>query len=266
MVIAGFYHRLSHFNEHTSLFSSMNLVGPVSTTLLYAFYSSITVADPAAVMAGIITLSRGIAIFSLIMSFLYFLFRSWTHSDLFESWDDDLDDLGHSDHDEDVKDDSLTSWLHLAYFFLFVILLIGVSDTLYRSIDSKSLRGKALTGLFLLPLTAKVWLAGQNFREAILSGRRGGSAIDKASLPPLHMSLVVAPCWVLTGWAIGKPMTLLLDLPSTAMYGIAFCISSLKRDRESHYLTGLKLVLVYLIISLASILYVKSEEWPEIKL
>ena len=255
----GIYNQSLHFHENRDVLSSVNLLGPVSTTVLYVFYSSTAAADPVITVAGILTISRGVAIVALVIGTFYLIFRSRTHSsDYLVSYDSYWEEQSNEEHEE--EDYSVHSWSHLLIFFTFVILLIAVSDTLFQCIALESARYQALQGFFLLPLATRFWLICQNITEACLNHRE--RAVDKAYLPVSHMFLIIAPCWVLIGWIVDKPVTLLLDLPSTAMYGIAVCTSVLIREYRSHYLAGLKRIFLYFIMSLATILFITSEDWP----
>ena len=74
--------------------------------------------------------------------------------------------------------------------------------------------------------------------------------------PSIQTALFNGPLVVLVGWALGKPMDLNFEIfMITVLVLSILVVGNFLRDKESNYLEGALLVIIYVIIAIASWFY-----------
>ena len=138
---------------------------------------------------------------------------------------------------------SLTLVTMLAYF-----LVEKIDDVVENGIPDQFL------GLILLPLVEK---AAEHL-TAVDEANDGqmNFALYHCLGPSIQTALFNAPLVVLVGWALGKPMDLNFEIFMIALLVLSILVvGNFLRDKESNYLEGALLVIIYVIIAIASWYY-----------
>ena len=74
--------------------------------------------------------------------------------------------------------------------------------------------------------------------------------------PSIQTALFNAPLVVLVGWALGKPMDLNFEIFMAVLLVLSILVvGNFLRDKESNYLEGALLVIIYAIVAIASYYY-----------
>lgn len=132
-----------------------------------------------------------------------------------------------------------------------VLALTGMLLNATQDVMAASGRSPLVFGLILIPLTAGA--AAQ--WGAIRAGRRGETdlAIRIPVAAALQSILVLAPLLVTAGLLLGTPVDLIFtpfELATVAIAGLGAALSL--REGEAHWLTGVQLLSVYLLIAIAA--------------
>lgn len=112
-----------------------------------------------------------------------------------------------------------------------------------------------LLALLVIPATLTIWTNVQSL-ELSYHGQ-ASMVVDRVVGASLQMTLLVAPCLVLIGWALGEPLTLRFDLFETVIYCLSlWVVAVLLQDGKANWIKGLMLVGVYGIFAWAACFYV----------
>ncbi|GAA5947467.1 hypothetical protein JCM3765_001691 [Sporobolomyces pararoseus] len=190
----------------------------------------------------LLTLSRGTAIILIGCYACYLYFQLSSHAYLFEAEQDD---------EEEQAKMNVTS---------AVIALVGVTvvtsfcaDYLVGAIDEFAQDyniPKAFIGLILLPIVGNaaehvtsVWMAAKGKMEITIGVAIGSS---------IQIAVGVIPALVIVAWIVHQPLTLFFENFETIILFVSvLLVDILVSDGTSHWLEGVMLVALYLIIGLA---------------
>ncbi|KAN0126363.1 calcium/proton exchanger [Russula decolorans] len=127
--------------------------------------------------------------------------------------------------------DGLTSGRHISKWFVGLILLPNM--------------GNAADHLFFIMSSVKLNL------QASLGAAVGSS---------IQISLFAFPFIVILGWILGKPLTLLFDLfESVVLFLSILTVNNVVKDGKSHWLKGMILICLYIIIAVTFWYYPVSD-------
>lgn len=160
------------------------------------------------------------------------------------------------DHHEDLRKAKYTYTEAIVALIVSIILVTMLADFLVERIDDVVEAGvpDQFLGLILLPLVEKasehVTAIDEAFDGAI------NIALFHCLSPSIMTALFNAPLVVLVAWALGKPMDLNFEIFMIVLLLLSILVvGNFLRDKESNYLEGALLVIVYVIIAIASWYY-----------
>eukprot|EP00915_Cephaloidophora_sp_WS-2016_P001091 GHVH01001508.1.p1 GENE.GHVH01001508.1~~GHVH01001508.1.p1 ORF type:complete len:615 (-),score=69.50 GHVH01001508.1:78-1922(-) len=190
--------------------------------------------------ADLLNISRVLSFFLIIVYAEFMFFQLFTHAYLF------------ADDDDDDEEEYLSLPEALLLLTLTSIVCTICSEYLVRSIDGtvKALNlSKEFIGIILLPIIGN---AAEHYTAVVVSLKNKmdlsvGCAIGSS----VQMALLVTPFSVLTGWAMGVPMTLDLH-PYELMVLIAsiLTVQTIINDGKTNWLEGALLCTAYTAISI----------------
>lgn len=254
-------------SSNASTVLQLSAIGPVLSILLLVFQ----VTQPAddRTEQAILFLSRAMAIICLALSILYAIFAFHTHHDLWTSEYEEDEFLFQEDaqmegsaQGENTGDLGGSRYWHVFRVMMVLSVALGLvytSSTFYHAIAAKSSRLHVMFGVFGLPLGSKFWVHLQSILYLVSNNEI--HATNRIVGHSIHMSLIVAPLFVLYGWIVGVPMSLRMDIMWTAPYALAFWMIYYSiAPSKANYLHGMLLVFVYVMFSIAVCLYVGSLE------
>jgi Ca2+:H+ antiporter len=249
MIAGGMkFHEQSFRSTVASTTSSLNGAGAAFFILLYTFHATGVEGSAAATEAGVILLSRAVAIASLIIGVLYYTFRIRTHADLY-----DLEDI---DVDEDTLQQDFAPMASAIFATFYLTSVAVTADTLFMGLKQCSFQLREVAALFIIPGATKIC---QHANTAVRAySNKMDQVIDWTGASSLNMSLCLIPFWTILAWIIGEPMTLETDFLKTSLYGLSVWIMVLiVQDGKSNFLEGIVLVSVYILSAFALILWLK---------
>ncbi|KAF7292833.1 Vacuolar calcium ion transporter [Mycena indigotica] len=191
--------------------------------------------------SGLLTISRGTAIFLLFVYVAYLYFQLRSHAYLFEA-------------EEQEGEEPEMSVVAAGVALLGTTIITSFcADHLVASIEETAERysiPKPFIGLILLPIVANaaehvtsVWMAMKGQME-ITIGVCVGSSIQIATF--------VIPLLVIVGWATNHGMTLFFaNFETVTLFVSVFLVHTLIQDGKSNYMEGLMLLTLYFVIALA---------------
>ncbi|CDR42087.1 CYFA0S08e03466g1_1 [Cyberlindnera fabianii] len=198
----------------------------------------------------ILSLSRGASIVLLLIYVLFLVFQLYTHKQLFDSIDSEVDDTVDPEHTEQPE---MSAGAAISLLVGFTVLVSICADYLVGSIDDiveSSGLSKTFIGLIVIPIVGN---AAEHVTAIVVSMKdKMDLAIGVAVGSSLQIALFVTPFMVLVGWAIDVPMTLYFSTFETTVLFISMLITNyLILDGESNWLEGAMLLGTYAIIALA---------------
>ncbi|KIX01683.1 calcium/proton exchanger [Rhinocladiella mackenziei CBS 650.93] len=205
--------------------------------------------------SDVLKISQATSIILMIAFVIYIFFNARSHDSIFDEILE-ADELRDTDHAYDVSKEKLTFTecaiaiiASLTLITLLAVFLVEQIETIVHSgVPDQFL------GLILLPLVEKAaehltavdeaWDGQMNF------------ALYHCLGPSIQTALFNAPLVVVVGWALGKPMDLNFEIFMVALLVLAILVvGNFLRDKESNYLEGALLVIVYIIIAIAAFYY-----------
>ena len=152
-------------------------------------------------MESVLILSRGTAIILLILYAMYLVFQLRTHSNLFDSENQESED-----EEEEVGMGAIAA----ACVLVVTTVLVAVcADYLVGSIDeivASTNISKAFIGLILIPIVGN---AAEHVTAVVVALRdKMDLAMGVAIGSSIQIALGVTPFLVIVGWIIGQPMSL----------------------------------------------------------
>ncbi|KAI8973027.1 Sodium/calcium exchanger protein-domain-containing protein [Pilobolus umbonatus] len=227
----------------TAAQTSTSLLAITTLSLLIPAAFSATAGDTNsnAIDSGIVNLSHGTAIILLIVYVLYLVFQLKTHSSLFE------DEVDEDETPSTTLSFSVVSLVVIALFIsLHAELLVGAIEGV---VEVWGLN-ETFVGLIILPIVgnAAEHLSAVTFAMKNKMNLCIGIAISSS----LQIGLLVSPVLVLTGWAIGQPMTFFFEIFETVvLFASVMIVNYLIADGKSNWLEGCLLLACYAIVALA---------------
>ncbi|KAK5995004.1 Vacuolar calcium ion transporter [Cladobotryum mycophilum] len=195
----------------------------------------------------ILVLSRGTAIILLLLYVLYLVFQLRTHSNLFDTEEQPLDD------DEEAEEPTLGVYAAAGVLVVVTILVAICAEYLVGSIDDiveSANISKAFIGLILLPIVGN---AAEHVTAVVVALRnKMDLAMGVAIGSSIQIALGVTPFLVIVGWIIGKDMTLHFETFQTVAFAVSVLVVTYTvQDGKSNYLEGAMLLGLYIIIAVA---------------
>ncbi|KIW34097.1 calcium/proton exchanger [Cladophialophora immunda] len=231
---------------------------------------------------GVAELSRGTAILLLIVYACYLFFQLKSHSAIYNapSAKNETRDVGTklkkaipnkfrskkepeaetpepADNDE-PEQPQLSIWVALLTLAISTVLVALNAEYLVDSINAITCGGgisKNFVGLILLPIVGNA--AEHATAVTVAVKDKMDLAIGVAVGSSMQIALLVLPFVVVLGWIIGKDdMTLFFDGFQIAVLFVAvLLVNYLISDGKSHYLEGILLMTLYIIIAVAAWFY-----------
>ncbi|KAH0842763.1 Vacuolar calcium ion transporter [Fonsecaea pedrosoi] len=231
---------------------------------------------------GVAELSRGTAILLLIVYACYLFFQLKSHSAIYNapSAKNETRDVGTkfknavipdklrskkapgAETPEPVEDEpeqpQLSIWVAVLTLTISTVLVALNAEFLVDSINAITCGGgisKNFVGLILLPIVGNA--AEHATAVTVAVKDKMDLAIGVAVGSSMQIALLVLPFVVVLGWIIGKDdMTLFFDGFQIAVLFVAvLLVNYLISDGKSHYLEGILLMTLYIIIAVAAWFY-----------
>lgn len=160
--------------------------------------------------------------------------------------------------EDETEEPQLTVWVALLTLLISTVLVALNAEYLVDSIDSITCGGgisKNFVGLILLPIVGNAAEHATAVTVAIKD--KMDLAIGVAVGSSMQIALLVLPLVVVLGWIIGKDdMTLFFDGFQIAVLFVAvLLVNYLIQDGKSHWLEGILLMILYIIIAVAAWFY-----------
>lgn len=160
--------------------------------------------------------------------------------------------------EEEAEEPQLSVWVAVLTLALSTVLVALNAEYLVDSINAITCGGgisKNFVGLILLPIVGNAAEHATAVTVAIKD--KMDLAIGVAVGSSMQIALLVLPFIVVLGWIIGKDdMTLFFDGFQIAVLFVAvLLVNYLIQDGKSHWLEGVLLVILYVIIAVAAWFY-----------
>lgn len=234
---------------------------------------------------GVAALSRGTAILLLIVYGCYLFFQLKSHAKIYnapseknekrdvgtkfknavipgryrrKSPDDRNTPTPENAEEDEPETPQLTVWVAVLTLAISTVLVALNAEYLVDSINAITCGGgisKNFVGLILLPIVGNA--AEHATAVTVAVKDKMDLAIGVAVGSSMQIALLVLPFVVVLGWIIGKDnMTLFFDGFQIAVLFVAvLLVNYLIIDGKSHYLEGVLLMTLYLIIAVAAWFY-----------
>nr|GEY37858.1 vacuolar cation/proton exchanger 3 [Tanacetum cinerariifolium] len=194
-----------------------------------------------------LNLSRASCIIMLVAYFAYLAFQLWTHNDIFEQQEEEVEDNMESSNDESAV---IGLWGAIFWLTGMTVVVALLSEYLVNTIDEASISwGMPLSfiSIILLPIVGNaaehagaIIFAIKNKLDITL-----GVALGSAT----QIAVFVVPLSVIVAWTIGVDMDLDFSLLETGSLTLSILVTAFTlQDGTSHYLKGLVLLLCYIVI------------------
>ncbi|RHN58848.1 putative calcium/proton exchanger [Medicago truncatula] len=189
--------------------------------------------------------SRAASIVMVIAYFAYLFFQLWTHRQLFEAQDEDDEDCENASEEAVIGFWSGFAWLVIMTVFI-AILSEYVVDTIQDASDSWGLSVSFLS-IIMLPIVGN---AAEHAGAIIFAFKNKldislGVALGSAT----QIGMFVVPLCVIVAWILGIKMDLNFNLLETGSLALAIITTGFTlQDGTSHYLKGIILLLLYIVI------------------
>ncbi|EOA23989.1 hypothetical protein CARUB_v10017206mg [Capsella rubella] len=196
-----------------------------------------------------LNLSRTSSIVMLIAYIAYLIFQLWTHRQLFEAQEDDIDDA----YDDEVTVEEtpvIGFWSGFAWLVGMTLVIALLSEYVVATIEEASDSWGLSVGFISIILLPIVGNAAEHAGAIIFAFKNKldislGVALGSAT----QISLFV-PLSVIVAWIMGIKMDLNFNLLETSSLALAIIITAFTlQDGTSHYMKGLVLLLCYVIIA-----------------
>ncbi|KAL8997738.1 MAG: hypothetical protein Q9169_003067 [Polycauliona sp. 2 TL-2023] len=192
---------------------------------------------------GISFVDHSIAIASLLLWAAFLAFRNYTHAAyVYGEYSDD----GSPNESAD-----LSPVENLIHALIRLIVLGFCTDNIVHSLLFQPGFTQSMCTYFAVPLATRAWA---QYRGVQAKGAMDYTpeVIDSSIGPVLNTLLFVAPCLVLLGWIIGRPMNQQYSIPEIFLVDIAICTSSIIiRKWKGQFYGGALLMCLYVITALA---------------
>ncbi|CAO3639195.1 unnamed protein product [Mucor hiemalis] len=251
LLVLGFCFFLGGVNRTEQKFNvtaaqtSCSLLALTTLSLLVPAAFSASTPDDQEDKVEILALSHGVSIVLLIVYVLYLLFQLKTHTFLYEDEEDETE----------VPSTTLP-------FSIGTLLVVGIIVSVHAEYLVGAIEGvvakwginETFVGIILLPIVGN---AAEHVSAVTFAMKdKMNLCIGIAVSSSLQIGLLVSPVLVLTGWAIGQPMTLFFeDFETVILFASVLIVNYLIQDGRSNWLEGVLLLSSYSIIAMAFYLY-----------
>ncbi|EKM77745.1 hypothetical protein AGABI1DRAFT_61323 [Agaricus bisporus var. burnettii JB137-S8] len=264
-IVGGYRFHQQEFQPMVAqLNSSLLIVSVISLIVPVAFHQYLeNRVDDGQELPILLELSRGAAVILILIYFAYLYFQFYSHNHLFlevdtnSSMSSDSSTMS-SDSSSTSCDDFHTIKLNTPTALSLVLVATGLAYLTAESlVDS-------LNGLLLAhPGISKEWLtlivipvisnAAEHVTAVIVASKgKFDLAMSVAVGSCIQIALFVIPLLVLVAWGMGKPLTLLFDpLETVVLFFSVLLVKFSVEDGKSHWMSGMALVSVYILIALA---------------
>ncbi|MCJ1311339.1 hypothetical protein MMC25_005010 [Agyrium rufum] len=234
-------------------------------------------------------LSRGVAILLLLVYGCYLFFQLKTHIDIYNEPSQKVakrrvkveegdmnrqlasmganasamagEDAQASPHeDEEREEPRLHIWVAIATLGISTVIIALCAEYLVDSINALTETGgisKTFVGLILLPIVGNA--AEHATAVTVACKDKMDLAIGVAVGSSMQIALLVLPLSVVIGWIINDPVNVMnLDFDGfqiTILFVAVLLVNYLISDGKSHWLEGVLLMTLYLIIAIAAWFY-----------
>ena len=200
-------------------------------------------------------ISRATSVILIIAFFIYIFYNAQSQHSIF---DEILEADEHKDADRqaDLAKAKFTYTECIVALIISLTIVTMLADFLVERIDDVVEGGipDQFLGLILLPLVEKLAEHLTAVDEAWDSTMN--LALFHCIGPSIQTALFNGPLVVLVGWALGKPMDLNFEIFMVALLVLSILVvGNFLRDKESNYLEGALLVIIYVIIAIAAWYY-----------
>jgi Ca2+:H+ antiporter len=160
-----------------------------------------------------------------------------------------------SDNEDEPEEPQLSIWVAVGLLAASTVLVALNAEFLVDSINDVTCGGgisKNFVGLILLPIVGNAAEHATAVTVAIKD--KMDLAIGVAVGSSMQIALLVLPFTVVLGWIIGKDdMTLFFDgFQITVLFVTVLLVNYLIQDGKSHWLEGVLLMTLYIIIAIAA--------------
>ena len=240
------YHAQLLVYTPAGIMAHLGAIPTIFAILLSIFYTSRINSMPSEIIAGVLFLSRSIAIITLILWFGFLCFRYVTHSNFF------YEEEGEQPNEE--LDDVISPLAASVLLLVSVTLLAICCDNLAQPILQCSESQTKLLGLFFVPAATKVWTHVPAMERAW--GNKVDYTLDWTVGAGLYTVLCVGPSLVILGWIIGVPMDLRFGLMETVSYSVAvWTVNLVIVGGVFNYVKGVAIVTLFSLIVLGFVIY-----------
>ncbi|KAJ5504536.1 Sodium/calcium exchanger membrane region [Penicillium fimorum] len=240
---------------------------------------------------GTAALSRGTSVLLLIVYGCYLFFQLKSHADIYNKPSEKVerrhakvgegdasrgiaqigkmtavplvgqsaDHMKMEDHDDDTEEPQLSVMTAILTLLISTAFVATCAEFMVESIDALTATGnigETFVGLILLPIVGNA--AEHATAVTVACKDKMDLAIGVAVGSSMQIALLVLPLIVVLGWIIGvEDMTLNFDgFQVIVLFMSVLLVNYLIGDGKSHWLEGVLLIMMYLIISLAAWFFV----------
>ncbi|KAF8917384.1 Sodium/calcium exchanger protein-domain-containing protein [Mucidula mucida] len=226
---------------------------------------------PGEELTVLLQLSRGSAVILIGIYVVYLFFQFYSHSHLFldtrlsastTTFNTYLKDseclplpatatISSEDEPEHVKMNTMSALVLLGAVTAFAYLTAEfLVDSLNGFVESHESVSKEWVTLIVIPVISNA--AEHTTAVVVATKGKFDLAMSVAVGSCIQIALFVIPLLVLVAWGMGKPLTLLFDpLETLVLFLSVILVKFSIEDGKSHYMSGVALVAVYLIIALS---------------
>ncbi|CAI9298021.1 unnamed protein product [Lactuca saligna] len=196
---------------------------------------------------AVLHLSRASSIVMLIAYVAYLIFQLKTHTQLFESQEEEGANIN---EDLDKETASIGFWSAFIWLCAMTITISILSEYIVGTIEAASETwgiSVSFISIILLPIVGN---AAEHAGSIIFAFKNKldislGVAMGSAT----QISMFVVPLCVIIAWIMGIPMSLDFGLLETGCLAFSILLTALAlQDGSSHYLKGVTLALAYIVI------------------
>jgi len=250
LLVLGMAFLAGGLRMHEQTFSSAGAGANVSLLLLSTFAmvlpSVFAMSYPGHTNEGL-QISHSSAIILALMYVQFLVFQLKTHSDVFESQDENGDD----DEEEEVAELTLTG--SIVVLLIVTLIVAACSEALVGAIEPLTVQlgiGEGFVGIILLPIVGN---AAEHMTAVTMAMKnKMDIAIGVAVGSSTQIALFVTPFTVIAGWMMGVKMTLDFQAFETAVMIMAVLIvGSIVSDGRSNWLEGCILMSAYALTAIA---------------
>jgi Ca2+:H+ antiporter len=252
ILLGGFSHRRQVFNRTAVSMGATLLalasIGLIMPTVYYYLFHSSAGLTPAN-LHNVESLSEEIAIILAVIYGLSLVFSLWTHQHLFS---------GSESETPTTAEQHSPEWSRATSLIVLLVATAGVAAMGHLLADSVEHAGKALgmTQVFIGVIVVAIVGNAAEHATAVMAAMKNNMdlAVHIAVGSSIQVALLVAPVLVFASMLMGHTPPLDLHFTPLEMIAVILAVGVLAlicQDGETHWMEGVMLLGVYLIIALA---------------